>query len=152
MAHSYSSLGIQTILMNGKPVGEIETQAALAGVYNIPVIFLSGDQAAADDLRAIVPNAELAVVKEGLANYVCLSLSSASARDLIRGRATTAMKNLGATKPYKVEGPVTIQMERTSRNAFGVDLGLRPEATMVDARTVIYHGKNFLDAWTQARQ
>src|SRR5258708_5706769 len=25
MAHSYSSLGIQTMLMNGKPVGEIET-------------------------------------------------------------------------------------------------------------------------------
>src|SRR5881628_1813937 len=28
MAHSYSSLGIQNMFMNGKPVGEIETRAA----------------------------------------------------------------------------------------------------------------------------
>src|SRR4051794_40786787 len=42
MAHSYSSLGIQKILMNGSPVGEIETRAALAGWFNVPVAFLSG--------------------------------------------------------------------------------------------------------------
>src|SRR5215472_15719892 len=35
MAHSYSSLGIQTMLMNGKPVGEIETNAALAGAFDM---------------------------------------------------------------------------------------------------------------------
>src|SRR5215831_1951311 len=34
MAHSYSSLGIQNIRMNGKPVGEIETRTALAGWFN----------------------------------------------------------------------------------------------------------------------
>ena len=42
MAHGYSSLGIQTMLINGKPVGEIETRAALAGAFDLPVIFLSG--------------------------------------------------------------------------------------------------------------
>src|SRR5205807_8012591 len=57
MAHSYSSLGIQNMLMNGKPVGEIETRAALAGWFNTPVIFLSGDHPAADQLREIVSGA-----------------------------------------------------------------------------------------------
>jgi D-amino peptidase len=152
MAHSYSSLGIQTLLMNGKPVGEIETQAALAGAFGTPVIFLSGDRAAAADLRAIVPNAELAVVKEGLANYACISLSARSACDLIRDRARVAMQNAGAIKPYRVEGPVTIQIEHTSRNALGVDVPLQPEAEIIDARTALYHGKNFLDAWTKARR
>jgi D-amino peptidase len=152
MAHSYSSLGIQTMLMNGKPVGEIETQAALAGAYDMPVIFLSGDQAAADDLRAIVPNAELAVVKQGLSYYVCESLSAQAARDLIRDRAARAMKNISAIKPYKVEGAVTIQIERTTRNTLGVEIPLPAEAERIDARTVLYRGKNFLDAWTQARR
>ena len=41
MAHSYSSLGIQNMLMNGKPVGEIETRAALAGWFKTPVTFLA---------------------------------------------------------------------------------------------------------------
>src|SRR5579863_10227258 len=95
MAHSYSSLGIQTMLMNSKPVGEIETRAALAGAFNVPVIFLSGDQAAAEDLNAIVPDAEVAVVKEGFSNYACQTLSAEAARDLIKERAVRALRKIG---------------------------------------------------------
>ena len=152
MAHSFSSLGIQNMLMNGQPVGEIEMQAAVAGAYGTPVIFLSGDQAAADDLHAIVPNAELAVVKQGFANYVCLSLSADAARKLIRERAKNAMKNIGAIKPYKVDGPVTIQIEHTTRSALDVDAPLNPNAEIIDARTVRFRGKDFLEAWIRARR
>jgi D-amino peptidase len=151
LAHSYSSLGIQTMLMNGKPVGEIETRAALAGWFNTPVILLTGDQAAADDLHAIVPDAELAVVKEGFANYSCQSLSAPAARDLIRDRATHAMKKVGGIKPYRIEGAVTIQIEYTTRNALGVDAPLRPGGEMIDPRTIRYSGKDFMEAWTRSQ-
>ena len=152
MAHSYSSLGIQTMLMNGKPVGEIETRAALAGAFNVPVIFLSGDRAAADDLHAVVPNAEAAVVKEGFANYVCQTLSAPAAQNLIRERAQRAMQRVNEIKPYKIEGPVTIQIEYTTRNALGVDASLRPGAEIIDARTIRYSGKDFIEAWTRSEQ
>jgi len=55
------------MLLTGKPVGEIDVIAALAGHFRTPVVMLSGDHAAANELREIVPDAELAVVKEGLA-------------------------------------------------------------------------------------
>jgi len=152
MAHSYSSLGIQTMLMNGKPVGEIETRAALAGAFNVPIVFLAGDQAAADDLHAIVPDAELAVVKEGFSNYACQTLSAQSARELIHDRARRGMQRAGAIKPYKVEGPVTIQIEYTARNVLGADASLRPGAEVVDARTIRYSGKDFLEAWTRSER
>ena len=145
MAHSYSSLGIQTMLMNGKPVGEIETRAALAGWFHTPVIFLSGDQDAAADLHAIVPQAETAVVKEGLSNYACISLSAEAARGLIREGAARAMRRISEIPPYRIEGPVSLQIEYTTRNALPVDI---PEnAEMLDARTIRYTGKNFLDVW-----
>ncbi len=149
LAHSYSSLGIQTMLMNGKPVGEIETRAALAGAFHTPVIFLSGDQAATEDLHAIVPDAELAVVKEGFSNYVCQTLSAKAAQDLIRDRAHRAMQRIGEIKPYQIEGPVTIQIEYTTRNALGVNAHLRPGAEIIDARTIRYSGKDFMEAWTR---
>jgi D-amino peptidase len=149
MAHSYSSLGIQTMLMNGKPVGEIETVSAMAGWFRTPVIFLSGDQAAASDLRAIVPQAETAVVKEGLSNYTCISLSAQAARTLIREGAARAMRKLGQIQPYRVEGPVTFQIEFTTRNALAAELPAGAE--MVDARTVRYKGKDFLEAWQRYR-
>jgi D-amino peptidase len=148
MAHSYSSLGIQTMLMNGKPVGEIETRAALAGAFNTPVILLTGDQAAADDLHAIVPQAELAVVKEGFSNYACQTLSAEAARGLIRERAHRAIQRVAEIKPYKIDGPVTIQIEYTTRNALGVNAPLRPGAEVIDARTIRYSGKDFMEAWT----
>jgi D-amino peptidase len=150
MAHSYSSLGIQTMLMNGKPVGEIETRAALAGAFNSPVIFLSGDRAAADDLHAVVPDSEVAVVKEGFANYVCQTLSAPAAQNLIRDRAQRAMQRVNEIKPYRIEGPVTIQIEYTTRNALGVDAHLRPGAEIIDARTIRYSGKDFIEAWTRS--
>ena len=152
MAHSYSSLGIQTMLMNGKPVGEIETRAALAGAFNVPVIFLSGDLAAAEDLHAIVPDAEVAVVKEGFSNYACQTLSAEAARYLITEGATRSLDKIGQIKPYKIEGPVTIQIEYTTRSALGVDAHLRPGAEIIDARTMRYSGKDFLEAWTRSQR
>ena len=151
MAHSYSSLGIQNMLMNGKPVGETETRAALAGWFNTPVILLTGDRAATEELRAIAPQAEVAAVKEGLGRYTCISLSSTAARDLIREGAIRAMKKIGQIKPYKIEGPVTIQVEYTTRNSLGVDAGLAPGAEVVDDRTIRYRGKDFMEAWTRSR-
>ena len=152
MAHSYSSLGIQNMLMNGKPVGEIETRSALAGHFNTPVIFLSGDQVAAQQLQAIVPNVEVAVVKEGLDNYTCISRSAESSQQLIRSHAKASMAKIGRIKPYQVSGPVTLQIEYTSRNALRQDAALRPDVEVIDARTIRFRGKDFLEAWQRYRQ
>ena len=151
LAHSYSSLGIQTILVNNKPVGEVESLAAIAGAFDTPAIFLSGDQAAADDLHAIVPEAELAVVKQGFADYACLSLSAPAAQASIRDRATAAMKKIGNVKPYKIAGPVSVQIEYTARNVPGPDAKYRPGVEVIDARTLRFEGKDFIEAWTRAR-
>jgi D-amino peptidase len=151
MAHSYSSLGIQNLIMNGKPVGEIETRTALAGWFNTPVIFLSGDKAAGEQLHAIDPAAETAVVKEGIDNYACISLSAEAARRLVRERAAAAMAKLDKIQPYQVKGPVTIEIEYTSRNALTPDAALKAGAEIIDARTIRFHGKDFLEAWQRSR-
>ncbi len=152
MAHSYSSLGIQKILMNGKPVGEIETRTALAGWYGVPVIMLSGDQAAASDLHDIVPASEVAVVKEGLGYYACISMSATAARDLIRERAQRAMQRIGQIPPYKIEGPVTIEVESSTRSTPSPETPLGVGAEIVDARTIRYQGKDFMEAWIRSRR
>lgn len=151
MAHSYSSLGIQNLLMNGEPVGEIETRTALAGWFGTPVIFLSGDRAAAEQLKKIDPDAETAVVKEGIDNYACISLSAEAARRLIHERAAAAMSKIGKIQPYRVKGPVVLEIEYTSRHALTPDAALQPGAEIVNARTIRFHGKDFLEAWERAR-
>jgi D-amino peptidase len=151
MAHSYSSLGIQNMLLNGKAVGEIDVIAAMAGHFGTPVIMLSGDQAAANELHEIVPDAELAVVKEGIGRYTCISLSAAAARDAIREAARRSMSKIVAMKPYVVPGPVTLQVEYTTRNSLPVDAETRAGAQVLDDRTIRFRGKDILEAWTLYR-
>jgi D-amino peptidase len=151
MAHSYSSLGIQNMRMNGKPVGEVETRVALAGWFGVPTILITGDRAAVEELRAIVPDAEFAEVKEGLARYTCISMSAPAARDLIREKARLSMQKIGKVKPYKIDGPVTIEIEYTTRNSLPIDANVRPGAEVVDDRTIRYHGKDFMEAWIRSR-
>jgi len=151
MAHSYSSLGIQNMLLNGKPVGEIDVIAAMAGHFGIPVILLSGDQAAANELKEIVPNAELAVVKEGLGRYNCISLSAAAARDMIMEAAARSVSKIGSIKPYTVPGPVTLQIEYTTRNSLPVDAEKRAGAEVLDDRTIRFLGKDILVGWSLYR-
>jgi D-amino peptidase len=151
MAHSYSSLGIQNMLLNGKPVGEIDVIAAMAGHFGTPVIMLSGDQAAANELHEIVPDAELAVVKEGLGRYTCISLSATAARDTIREAARRSMAKIDSIKPYTVSRPVTLQVEYTTRNSLPLDPPLRAGAEILDDRTIRFRGKDILEAWTLYR-
>ena len=147
MAHSFSSLGTQTLLVNGKPAGEIAVVSAVAGQFGIPVIFLSGDQAAANEAKALLPGVEVAAVKEGLARYTCVSLSATAARDLIREGARRSMAKISAIQPYRIAGPVTIQVEHTTRNSLPIDAGKASGTELVDDRTIRYHGKDMLEAW-----
>ena len=151
MAHSYSSLGIQNMRLNGKPIGEIGTRTALAGWYDTPVILLTGDEAAVKELLEIVPDAETAAVKEGLARYACISLSAQAARDLIRERAQRAMQKLEKIRPYRIDGPVTIEYEYTTRNSLPIDAGERYGVRVIDDRTIRYEGKNFMEAWVRSQ-
>lgn len=151
MAHSFSSLGIQYMRINGQPVGEIGVWAALAGSYGIPVILLTGDQAAAEELKALVPDAELAVVKEGLARYACISLSAEAAQKTIRDAARRSLAKIGRIRPYRVEGPVTLEIEYTTRNSLNPDLAVLPGVEIVDDRTIRYQGRDLLEAWKRYR-
>jgi D-amino peptidase len=148
MAHSYSSLGIQNMRVNGKVMGEIETRSALAGAFGTPVIFLSGDKAAVDELHAIIPGAEGVAVKEGLGRYSCISQSAEAARAATREHARAAMSKLGSIRPYVIEGPATVEIEYTTRNSLPPGAASRPGAEVTGDRTIVYRGRNFLEAWT----
>jgi D-amino peptidase len=152
MAHSFSSLGIQNMLVNGKPVGEIGIVSALAGHFDTPVILLTGDRAAADEIKGIIPDVELAAVKESLGRYDCISLSARDSQNLIRAAAERAARKIEKIAPYRIPGPVTLQIEFTTRNSLPLDARLREGAQVIDDRTIKYTGKDILEAWTRYRR
>ncbi len=151
MAHSYSSLGIQNMKLNGKPVGEIDVIAAMAGHFGTPVILLTGDRAAVEELREIVPAAEMVEVKEGIGRYTCISLSAETARTEIRAAAKRSVAKIAAIKPYRVASPATLEIEYTTRNSLPIDSEFRTSAEVLDDRTIRFRGKDILEVWRRYR-
>ena len=151
MAHSYSSLGIQTMKLNGKAVGEIDVIAAMAGHFATPVIMVSGDKAAVAEMREIVPDAEFAAVKEGLGRYACISESADNAQRMIKAAAQRSVAKIASIKPYRVPGPCTLEIEYTTRNSLPLDSELRTAAEVIDDRTIRFRGKDVLEVWQRYR-
>jgi D-amino peptidase len=78
-------------------------------------------------------------------------MSAPAARELIRERSQRAMQRIGRIKPYRIEGPITIEYEYTTRNSLPIDAGRRTGAEVVNDRTIRYTGKDFMEAWIRSQ-
>jgi D-amino peptidase len=145
LSHSYSSLGVQNMWVNSKPVGEIGVRVMLAGHFKVPVIMLSGDTAACAELHDLVTEAECAEVKSGVSRTAGFMLSHPAACALIREKARRAMERLGEFKPYTISGPVEVKIESTTRGVHSY----RPRegVEQLDERTWVFRGKDIIEAW-----
>jgi D-amino peptidase len=117
LAHSFWG-GIAAYRVNGIPVGEIWMNAYIAGTHKVPFTFLSGDRAAATEAQRIVPDVEVAIVKDGLSaeprgltTAPCFSLAPTKARDVIREAAIRAMAKISVIQPLRVDPPFALQVE-----------------------------------------
>jgi len=145
LGHSYDSRGTQNIWVNGKPIGEIGARVMLAGYFGIPVVMLSGDTAACEELHTYVPQAECAAVKSGVSRTAGFMLSHPAACALIREKAKRSMERLGEFQPFRTSGPMEVKVEFTTRG----DRLIRPREGVerVDERTWVFRGKDIVDAW-----
>lgn len=145
MAHSFDG-SLVGYWVNEMRVGEIWMNCYIAGLSNVPFVFLSGDRAAAEEAQALVPNVEVAVVKEGLAEQAsglsvlpALSLSPQKAQTVIRAAARRAMKKIGSLMPYRLEPPFELRAQFTEEQFAERRVG-QPGVRRLDAVTVELEG------------
>jgi len=121
LAHSFMPF-IKNIWLNELRIGEIAMNMAVFGVHGVPTVFISGDQVAVEEAKALVPGVEAAVVKWGLEEKEKLgalsvrkavSLSPAKAQDVVREAARRAMKKIGSLEPFRLDPPYTMRVEYT---------------------------------------
>jgi len=111
LAHTQSSKAIDYIKLNGKPIGEIAQFALDVGALGIPVIFLSGDEAACREARELIEGIGTAAVKRGIGRNSAVSLSAPEAHRLIReGIKAAALKHRKkAMKPLVWKRPFVLE-------------------------------------------
>ncbi|MDR3578097.1 MAG: M55 family metallopeptidase [Anaerolineaceae bacterium] len=132
--------------MNGKPVGEAEMNAAVAGFYGVPVIMVSGDNCFCEEIRQTLPMVEVAPVKYALNRFSARCLSLEKAHKLIREKAASAVHEITRHQPYKVEGPIELETEFMS-TAEASTASMMPGSVRKSLRTVAFTGKDPVEAW-----
>jgi D-amino peptidase len=147
--HHSQSFTVQNIFLNDRPVGEIGQVAAIAGYFNIPVIMLAGDQAACDELLSLQPKAETVAVKKLAGKAATLSLSHSEAKARIQAAARRAVEHIREFSPWKIDGPVELKFEYYPETAGSTSAALSTESKQLLPRTVIYRGRNVLEAFQQ---
>ena len=111
LAHTFSSVTVKEMILNGRPIGEIAIQALQLGVFDIPVVMVSGDRAACDEAIDWLGDVEVAPVKKGISAHSAVSMHPADACDLVCAAAKRALARLGDFAPFKMSPPFELRVD-----------------------------------------
>ena len=134
LSHTYSSLSIEYYKLNGEMIGEFGCRAALAGTFDVPTVFISGDDKAVAEAKQLIPDIYGVETKQGLGQELALHLSPQRSRALIRETAATACRNIDEIPPFKIDPPYTFEVRVLEGKS--IDGYLKRGAVKLDDRTV----------------
>jgi D-amino peptidase len=143
--HTMSSVSWFDYRLGGRSLGEIGIEAAWAGHYGVPVVAVTGDQATADEAKALLGRVECAVVKRGIGRNNARCLSIPAAHEAIRKAITDALRSIGSFKPFKPRFPAPVQMTFYRSDYADSAVGFNPDIERVDARTIRKQARSALD-------
>jgi D-amino peptidase len=116
ISHTLAGICVNEMIINGKVVGETEMNAMVAGYFNVPAIFISGDDAYVNEVKETLPEVESAIVKRGIDRFAAELIHPEKAQQLIRENAEKAVKKIPEFSPLKIDGPVTFEIEFKGSN------------------------------------
>jgi D-amino peptidase len=134
---------IMDLRINGISLAEATWNALIAGYYNVPVVFVSGDKAICDYVNQHLLNAETVAVKEGLGQG-SINLHPDKAKSLIRSGVKIALKNISRIKPYRLKPPFTLEVQFKDERLTS-KMSWYPGCKRVDDWTVSFTSSDFME-------
>lgn len=144
-AHTFSSARLTRVALNGTAVTEGAWNAAIAGHFNVPVVMISGDDAAIAEVRSLVGNIEGAETKKTLGFHSASTLTPQASYELIGQKVKTALGRVKDFKPYKMQAPVTVDISFKQYTQAEI-LAYLPGFERTDSHSVRFHAKHMLEA------
>src|SRR5947209_6317292 len=149
LCHTVSSEAWYNASINGTLVGESGILAAIAGCWDIPAIFVSGDEATCQEVTTLLGKEVVtAPVKTGLGRFSSRNMAPKDACALIEMSVAQALSMRNWPRPYKVPAPVTFKVELATPDRVNDFMG-RTGVTIEGPRTVVSTADTFWHAWDQ---
>ncbi|MGH7500942.1 MAG: M55 family metallopeptidase [Longimicrobiales bacterium] len=142
-AHTISSANLAGVHLNGTAMAESGINAAIAGHFGVPVVMISGDDAAVREAQALIGPIEGAEVKRGISFHAAATLTPAAGQVLIRDKARAALARRGALRPYIVRAPLNLEV--TFKNYRPAEmLAYLPIVERVNAHTIRFTAQDMV--------
>jgi len=143
-AHTMSSATLADVRLNGTSVPEGGINAAIAGYYGVPVVMVSGDDAAVEEVRAAVGPIEGAVVKWHAGFHSARTITPDSSYRLIEATAARAVRRARELRPLVLTGRVTLDVRFKNYRPAEV-LSYLPVVERTDAHSVRFVGRDIVE-------
>jgi len=144
-AHTFSSANLTRVALNGVNVTEGSWNAAIAGQFNVPVVMMSGDDAAIAEVRKAIGNVEAAETKRTLGFHSASTITPEASGRLIAERVRAALARRTEFKPYRVSGPITVDV--SFKNYLPAEvLAYLPIFERTDAHSIRFRAKDMVEA------
>lgn len=145
--HTQSSKVICDYRINGSPHGEIGQMALYAGAFGVPLVYVSGDEAACREARALFPHVRTTPTKRGLGWSRCELYDPTAVRESIRRDVASALADLSGCVPWRLEPPIAVTVEWSWTGAAD-DAAAVPGVRRLGARTVRWFLDDARDVFT----
>ncbi len=142
LCHTMST-EVRDYSLNGISIGEMGLQAAIAGHYGVPFVFVSGDAHACREMEDLIPGVVTVPVKTGSSLFSARAVPPARAQAMIREGAEAAMKAIGKVRPFKLDSPLLFREELVDP-VFDED-NPPPHARVVDPHTIEIEADDVID-------
>jgi D-amino peptidase len=144
-AHTFSSATLSRVAINGKEMTEGSWNAAIAGHFGVPVVLISGDDAAVAEVRRQVGPIEGAVVKNNLGFHSAKTLTPEASQKLIADRVKAALGRRQEFNAFKIASPLTLDITFKNYQPAEV-LAYLPGVDRLDSHSIRYHPKDMVEA------
>ncbi|MEV8503764.1 M55 family metallopeptidase [Actinoplanes sp. NPDC051475] len=145
LAHTISD-AVLDVRVDGRPMGEIGLNAAMAAHHTAPVVLLSGDDAACAEIHDLIPGTTTVTVKHALGQAATVALHPEEVCDQIHRAAAKAIRRADSVPLLTVPGPVRVEVDLYS--PVTIDLAmLIPGVTRVGGRTVTFTAGDIGEAY-----
>lgn len=143
-AHTISSGTFAALELNDVPMAESGINATIAGHFGVPVVAISGDDAAVAELQQLVPGVEGAVVKRSISFHSANTLTPQAGAALIKERVKAGLAKRASIRPHVVRGPVRLDV--TFKNYTPAEItAYLPGIQRLDAHTIRFTGRDVID-------
>ena len=110
LAHTFNSGKYQWIKINGREIGEMAVDAAVAGAKGVPAIFVASDDKAVAEAKAFFPGITAVTTKVGYSWNAALSKHPRRVLREIEAAAQSAATDRAKVKPFAFASPLEVEI------------------------------------------